>query len=365
MKYDKNEIKEKLNTDMVFEIVDELGGDPRKTDFGFISATICHNQPGEGSHKLYYYENTALFRCYTGCDSYFDIFELITKIKAIRDSGEWSLYDSVRWIAGRYGWGPTVSEEEDVPNLADWKLLDKYNKLHTDSKKERNIQLPEYDKTILSNLIYPNIADWTDEGITREVQKANLIGYYPSDEQITIPHFDIDGRFIGLRGRALSQEDAKRFGKYRPLIVGKQMYNHSLGLNLYNINNSAPQIKKAKMAIVFEGEKSTLLYQSYFGRENDISVACCGSSISAVQMSILLNLGVKEIVIAFDRQFKEKNDEEFKHLVRNLKAIKTRYGQYATISFMFDKEDILPYKASPIDCGPQVFLDMFKKRIIL
>lgn len=364
MKYDKDEIKEKLTTDMVFDIVEELGGDPRKTDFGFISATICHNEPGEGSHKLYYYENTALFRCYTGCDSYFDIFELIKKIKEVRSSEEWGLYDSVRWVASRYDWGPTIEEDNDVPNLADWKLLEKYNKIHS-LKENQIIQLPEYDKTILKNLTYPNIADWTDEGITREIQLANLIGYYPSGEQITIPHFDINGRFIGLRGRALIQEDAERYGKYRPLVVGKEMYNHALGLNLYNINNSKNNIKAAHIAIVFEGEKSCLLYQSYFGRENDISVACCGSSVSSVQMSILLNLGVKEIVIAFDRQFQKKNDEEFKHLVKNLKAINTRYGQYTTISFMFDTEDMLPYKASPIDCGPEIFLDMFKKRIIL
>lgn len=365
MKYDKDEIKSKLTTDMVFDIVEELGGDPRKTDFGFISATICHNEPGAGSHKLYYYENTALFRCYTGCDSYFDIFELITKIKEIRSSEEWGLYDSVRWIAGRYGWGPTLDEEEGVPNLADWKLLEKYDKIYTQKNNIQNIQLPEFDRTILTNLCYPVISDWIDEGITKEVLKDNLIGYYPSGEQITIPHFDINGRFIGLRGRALGQDDAERFGKYRPLIIGKQMYNHALGFNLYNINNSAPQIKITKTAIVFEGEKSCLLYQSYFGKKNDISVACCGSAISSVQMSILFNLGVKEIVIAFDRQFQKKNDDEFKHLVKNLKAIKTRYGQYATISFIFDTEDVLPYKASPIDYGPEIFLNMFKKRIIL
>lgn len=365
MKYDKDEIKEKLSTDMVFEIVDEMGGDPRKTDFGFISATICHNEPGEGSHKLYYYENTALFRCYTGCDSYFDIFELITKVKEVRGTDEWGLYDSVRWVAGRYGWGPTVEEEDGLPNMADWKLLDKYNNLHSVKKENKNIQLPEYDRTILDNLCYPLIADWMDEGITKDVLRANLIGYYPSGEQITIPHFDIDGRFVGLRGRALGNDDAERYGKYRPLMVGTQMYNHSLGLNLYNINNSAEHIKTAKTAIIFEGEKSCLLYQSYFGRDNDISVACCGSSVSSVQMAILQSLGVKEIVIAFDRQFKQKNDEEFKHLVKNLKAIKTRYGQYVTISFMFDTEDVLPYKASPIDCGPTTFLNMFKQRIIL
>ena len=365
MQYDKDKIKEQLTPEMVFDIVEELGGDPRKTSFGFISATICHNEAGEGSHKLYYYENTALFRCYTGCDSYFDIFELITKVKEVRSSEEWGLYDSVRWIASKYGWGPTLEEDEGVPNLADWKLLDKYDKLHNQKKQTQVIQLPEYDKTILNNLSYPLIADWIDEGISREVLRANLIGYYPSGEQITIPHFDIDGRFVGLRGRALCNDDAERYGKYRPLMVGKEMYNHALGLNLYNINNSAQHIKTAKTAIVFEGEKSCLLYQSYFGMDNDISVACCGSSVSSVQMSILLNLGVKEIVIAFDRQFKQKNDEEFKHLVKNLKSMKARYGTYTTISFIFDTNDELPYKASPIDCGPHTFINMFKQRIVL
>lgn len=364
MRYDKDYIKEQLTTDMVFEIVDELGGRPRKTDFGFISATICHNHFGEGSHKLYYYENTALFRCYTGCDSYFDIFELIKKIQHLKDLTEWTLYDSVRWVASRFGWGPTVSDDVSVSGLSDWKLIEKYDKIQL-VKDTPNILLPEYDKSILDHLAYPNIEDWTKEGISREVQKANRIGYYPPGEQITIPHFDILGRFIGLRGRSLSIEDAAKYGKYRPLVVGNTMYNHPLGLNLYNINNSAPQIKRTKKAIVYEGEKSALQYQSYFGRENDISVACCGSSISSVQMSLLLGLGASEIIIAFDRQFKEKNDDEFKHLVRNLKTIKTKYGQYAIISFIFDTENLLPYKASPIDCGPEIFLKMFKKRIIL
>ena len=135
--------------------------------------------------------------------------------------------------------------------------------------------------------------------------RHNKIGYYPTAEQITIPHYDMNGRFVGLRGRALSDEDAEIYGKYRPLVVGKQMYNHPLGLNLYNLNNSIENIKKIRKAIIFEGEKSCLLYQSYFGISSDISVACCGSSISSVQMALLLNTGAEEIVIAFDKQFKE------------------------------------------------------------
>ena len=58
-------------------------------------------------------------------------------------------------------------------------------------------------------------------------------------------------------------------------------------------------------------EKSCLKYQSYFGLENDISVACCGSSVSAYQIQLLIEAGAEEIIIAFDRQFKEIGDNEF------------------------------------------------------
>lgn len=48
-------------------------------------------------------------------------------------------------------------------------------------------------------------------------------------------------------------------------------------------------------------EKSCLKYQTYFGFENDISVACCGSNLSSYQVSLLLDAGAQEIIIAFDR----------------------------------------------------------------
>ena len=54
----------------------------------------------------------------------------------------------------------------------------------------------------------------------------------------------------------MCQSECDLYGKYRPLIVNKQMYNHPLGLNLYNLNNSKDNIKKMQTAIVFEGEKS-------------------------------------------------------------------------------------------------------------
>lgn len=143
------------------------------------------------------------------------------------------------------------------------------------------------------------------------------------------------------------------------------MYNHPLGFSLYNLNNSKNNIKILKKAIVFEGEKSPLLYESYFGKENDISVACCGSNLSSYQLKLLLDLGVEEVIIAFDKQFKTKGDLEFKRWTKKLTDIDKKYREYVKISFMFDKNDILRYKSSPIDEGKDKFIKLYEERFSL
>jgi hypothetical protein len=82
-------------------------------------------------------------------------------------------------------------------------------------------------------------------------------------------------------------------------------------------------------------------------------------------MQLLLNCGAQELIIAFDRQFQSIGDNEFKKLKENLLRIKLKYQNYATISFIFDKNMITGYKSSPIDEGKEKFLQLFKERIIL
>ncbi len=143
------------------------------------------------------------------------------------------------------------------------------------------------------------------------------------------------------------------------------MYNHPLGFNLYNLNNSKDNIKIMKKAIIFEGEKSPLLYASYFGMDNDISVACCGSSLITYQVKLLMSLGVEEIIIAFDKQFRTVGDDEWRRWKNKLIGIHDKYGSYVQISFLFDKNSYLNYKDSPIDQGPEIFMKLFKERIVL
>ena len=363
--YNKHEVRKKLSIEQIYSLLEEWGGLPEYTNFGIISATICHNPPGEGSRKLYYYSNTDLFHCFTGCaDPSFDIFQLLVKIAKIQWGKEYDLNDAVRYIAIRFGLAGEAELEDD--SLIDWKTFNSYDRVQALEIKDYHVELKEYDPIILDRLNYKvRIEPWLREGITQEVIEKARIGYFPGSAQITIPHFDKDGRFIGLRGRALAQQDIDMYGKYRPMIINRQQYNHPLGMNLYNINNSKDNIQQTGRAIIFEGEKSSLLYQSYFGFENDISVACCGSNISAYQIQLLLDFNVKEITVAFDRQFQEIGDEEFKHLTNNLTKIHDRYKNYVDISFIFDKKMITNYKSSPIDHGPNMFLQLWKERIKL
>ena len=380
-RFDKDEIKNNLTIDQVFELVAELGGEPVLSGSGtfFTARTICHNVLGEGSHKLYYYDNTKLFQCYTDCASSFDIFELIVKVKNISKEYKvyygregqaiprvWSLPDAVEFVAIYFGIHGEDFDFQDITyKLKDWDVFAKYDKINqTKENPKQIIELKVYDDKILQYLPHPKILPWEREGISTEVMRKRGIAYNPRTQGIVIPHYNVDGQLIGIRERTLIKEDEK-YGKYKPSILNGQMYNHPLGFNLYNLNNSKDAIKILKKVIVFEGEKSPLLYASYFGIENDITVACCGSNLLNNQIQLLMNLGVEEIIVAFDKQFKEIGDEEWKRLTKNLTNIHNKYGNYVQISYLFDKENLIGYKDSPIDNGKEIFLQMFRERVTL
>ena len=366
--FDKSEIKNLLNIEDIFNLLYEWGGDPEYTSFGILSATICHNAPGEGSKKLYYYSNSTLFHCYTGCsDPSFDIFELVIKVFEIQHNKKVDLNEAVRYIAMRQGYSGRIEDALEEEGLEDWSILSNYNRIQNiEIGEKKNIVLKEYDDIILSRFNYKiKIAPWLKENISQEVIEKAKIGFYPGGDQITIPHFDADGRFIGVRGRTLCQQECELYGKYRPLKVNQVLYNHPLGMNLYGLNWSKEAIGIIKKAIIFESEKSCLLYASYFGWENNISVACCGSSVSAYQIQLLIDAGAEEIIIAFDRQFQEIGDNEFKKLKANLLKLHEKYKNFVKINFIFDKNMITGYKASPFDEGKDKFLKLFKERIVL
>lgn len=361
--FDKDEIKNSLSISQVESLVSELGGEPREIEGGFVAKTICHC--GE-QHKLFYYDNTKLFRCYTECQDTFDIISLVQKIKS-REIENYSFTDALRYVAQFFGIAAASGGGEGFSfKLKDWNIFDKYTAMKEESSKDKKvIELKTYNKDILRYLPTPIIQPWVDEGISLAAMKAANIKYDPVTCSVIIPHYDMNGKLIGIRQRTLIKENEK-YGKYLPATLNGQIYNHPLSFSLYHLNISKENIRRAKKAIIFEAEKSTLLYYTYFGKDNDISVACCGSNLIQYQFNLLKDLGVEEIIIAFDKQFQKVGDKEYHQWVNKLTEIHKKYGQDVLVSFVFDKTgDHLSYKASPIDEGIDKFIELFKERVYL
>ena len=365
--FDKDEIKESLSIEQIEQFLADHGGDPVKRIGCLVSRTICHNPPtDDASHKLYYYENTKLFKCYTECAETqgFDIFDLTRKIMKITSGIEWSLYDAQIYIINYFSLDVAKDFQKDTNKISDFAIFDKYERNKLAPDKQKSVELKIFDKSVLDHLPYRTILPWVRDGITEEVMKEYGILYDPYNFGIVIPHYDKDNNLIGIRERTLIKENEVN-SKYMPAILNGKMYNHPLGFNLYNLNRSKENIKNIKIAIIGEGEKFCLGFASYFGKENDITVACCGSNLTSYQFELLASLGIEEIVIAFDKQFQKIGDKEWQRWTKKLTEISNKYNKYIKISFMFDLNDQLGYKESPIDGGKDVFDDMFINRIVL
>ena len=361
--YDLPKIKEELNIEQIKDIVAELGGEPQLQNNILLCKTICH---GGDSHKLYYYENSHLFHCYTGCEEpSFDIFELVRKVKSRELDEEYDLPKAVRYVAQYFGYAP-LDKEEQTEQLIDKDLtyIQNFGRINNIELETQIIELKAYDDKFLKNLPQPHLP-WEKEGISREIIEYYNIRYNPKTGGILIPYYDENNRLIGIRERNLVEDQIERYGKYHPAIISGKMFNHPLSFGLYNLNNSKNNIQQIKKVIIFEGEKSCLKYASYFGKENDISVACTGSAIIKYQIDLLLKYNVNEIIIAFDHDFTDINSEEAKKVIRKIKSIHKKFNQIVTLSFLWDKENLLGYKDSPIDKGKDIFLYLFNNRLNL
>ena len=71
------------------------------------------------------------------------------------------------------------------------------------------------------------------------------------------------------------------------------------------------------------------------------------------------------MVIAFDRQWQEKNDDEYKHWIKNLEKLNDRYKNTLNVSIIYDRNMITGYKDAPIDHDGETFLKLFKERVRL
>lgn len=341
-------IKESINDSLIINLMYSLGADRHEDRGEYIEfPTICHNDSSfNASLKLYYYKKSKIFNCYTNCGSH-DIIELIQKTLDL------DFKESISYLSKFLGIGDIY-----IP-----KGFGTVNANYCDYPDEEDFEIPVIENTnILNNFLEFYCPEWINEGISIDSMKKYNIGYYLHQHKITIPHYNLEGNLIGIRGRALSQEDIDSGKKYMPLYLNKKILSHSLRHNLYGLHINKGAIKKYKQCILFEGEKSVLLLDTFYGNES-IGVAICGSNISKFQINMLLELGVEEIVIGFDRQFEKVDDEEYCYWKKKIQKVIDRYSELVKITVIWDTNYLLDYKDSPVDKGKEVFEHLFNNRV--
>lgn len=346
-----NDIKEQLTPTEIKAILFEYEVYPyAENEEYIIFPTCCHNLEG-GSPKLYYYTNTHLFVCYTHCNTSFDIFELIIKMEKLRGN-DITLMDAVRKCGIEGDFEIPEDRKEDIKSL-------EYLKRMKEIVVPQAMPLKEIDSRALDQYVdnAKYLEPWINEGMSLEALRRFGIKYDMVNLAIVIPHKDKTGKIVGIRGRFMA-EDAPN--KYMPLTYQGMYMAHNLKDNLYGIYENMDVIKKKQTAFIYEGEKSVLLMDSYFGKDNNNSVATCGNKISNEQISLLKELGVHEVVLCYDKDYRTYN--EMLSIQEKYMAIGQKLSNYFRTSIVMDYGLLLDYKDSPIDQGKEVFKELYKYR---
>ena len=203
---------------------------------------------------------------------------------------------------------------------------------------------------------YPQ--EWLDDGISKKTMDRFNISYSISQNKIIIPHYDILGRLVGIRGRALNDWEVENIGKYAPIQVEGIWYKHPLSMNLYGLDRTFMDIRRNGVCYLFESEKSVLQMDGF--SIPNCSAAVCGSNFNKYQLNILMKFcAPSEIVICFDKEELPGEEKYFNKLWN----ICQKYKQYCNFSFIYDREGLLNLKDSPTDKGEEVFLQLLKKRV--
>lgn len=348
------ELKELLTINDVVKFFHSFGvTDLDVTKDMIIAPTICHNPLGaEAKKKLYWYQETKLFRCYTECQESFDIYRLYMKIMALN-------YHEVNFIDAFYYVKQFVNPDAI---LSEHRVIDAF-------VSDRDKYQPR--KQLLYNTpINPCVLDcfqpatpslWLAEGISKEAMKRFDVRYSIAQESIILPQYEYrpdnpKGELVGIRCRELNPDRIEAYAKYHPIYLGNEKYGHHVSYCPYGLAQQHEAVKKFRKAIIVEGEKSVMKGFDYYGEDSVILAACGIASFGIYQINILTKqLGVNDITLAFDKEFKRYGDADCIKWKAMLDEKCKKYSYCANMHYILDKNGLLDEKESPVDRGKEVF----------
>lgn len=350
----REELIEKMTEEDVIKIMRRLGATEFVDNGHYLSfPTVCHNEfSAEAGFNLAYYKDTKLFRCFSECNKTFDIFGMVRHRFENFESEQDLHMSNIFYFVYNY-----IEPDHVGIDLT----IEPYRELYPKfAAKQVEHELSAYDDEILDAFYNYYPIEWLNDHVSREAMDAFNIKFSHTRNAVVIPHYDINNRLVGIRQRSLDPVIAAKYGKYRPMYIEGEVYNHPLGFNLYGLNKVKDNISKHHLVIIAEGEKAVLQSETLFGRDN-VTVAVCGSNFNRWHLMLLLKYtDVREIIIAFDNEEEDSNSDRY---FNELYELCEKYNSYINMSFIYNT-NLLPLKSNMFDLGDkETCLQLIKGRV--
>lgn len=219
----------------------------------------------------------------------------------------------------------------------------KFRKHERAKKQESGVILP--DDVMLRYEKRPDkLAVWKAEGISDDSLVKFQVFYDAFSDRLVYPIRNMDGKIVNIGGRTLDPAwKEKKLRKYTYL------YSWGTVNTIYGMPENMDEIKKKHEVIIFEGCKSVLLANSWGIRNTG---AILTSHLNPNQLKILAKLGCR-VVFALDKDVDIRKD----HNIQKLK-------QYVQVQYIYDAQNLLQPKDSPVDRGAEIFRTLYDKRYL-
>lgn len=342
-------LKSQLTDDRIIELMDAMGAPLMKADSNnLIFPSICHHGADCQAHKprLYYYIESQSWFCFV-CHFSGDTISLVQHVKHLDFNQAVSYICSVLHLQ--------VGQIEQNEQIDNWAELRRF----LPNAEPESDKLLTYDKSILSlfDHLYPQ--EWLDYGISADILDKFGIGWYARQACISIPVV-FNGQLVGVRGRYTREQDVAK-GKYRPICtLDGTVLKFPSSACLYGYDQNKAAIEKSRQVVLFESEKSVLKSPQY-GIDNALAVF--GSNISKQHIQLLLELGVNDVVLAFDSDYHQVGDDEFKFFVVKMKKLAAKLKPYFSVNIIYNNQGYDMYKCNMMDLPYEQAMKLWESRV--
>lgn len=346
---DIQSLKSQLTDDRIIELMDALGAPLMKADSNnLIFPSICHHGQDAINHraKLWFNQERQVFHCWV-CGLHTDAIGLVQHVKHIDFNQTVSYICSVLHLQ--------VGQIEENKCIDNWAELRRF----LPNAEPETDKLLTYDKSILSlfDHLYPQ--EWLDYGISADILDKFGIGWYARQACISIPVV-FNGQLVGVRGRYTREQDVSK-GKYRPICtLDGTVLKFPSSACLYGYDQNKAAIEKSRQVVLFESEKSVLKAPQY-GIDNALAVF--GSNISKQHIQLLLELGVNDVVLCLDSDYKQVGDDEFKFFVVKMKKLVAKLKSFFNCSIVYNNQGYDMYKCNMMDMPYEQAMKLWESRV--